>query len=415
MNFDEKQFRALADETYDKIIALGTTSGILIDKRSVFVDKLVDFLKEHDTSFDVQLCLDWIDAMEHDPPCTLNSSYLHWIAFRRLVILIDKQSTGCLDHWTHYNSVSMPTPESKNYRCLVVEFRKHLEDKGYRKETARSYSSRAREFLIYLESNHVYELTKLNNKLIADYFISDKCSSRSCRSLQTEGSVIRGFLRFLHEVYSLDITLLDHAIPSYRVTWGKIVTTVDKDVDTAVLKDKPEYIINKRDKAMILLSLHLCLRTCDIRNIKFSNINWKTGMLSIVQSKTGTPLELPIDVETQNAILDYILHERRECDSEYIFITAVGPVQKIQRHHIKFRRRAKGTAAFDKIPKDGLHILRRTGASRMLRSGVPLTTISSILGHVSENAVQRYLTTDEENMRTCSIDLSQIPYSGRDL
>ena len=70
---------------------------------------------------------------------------------------------------------------------------------------------------------------------------------------------------------------------------------------------------------------------------------------------------------------------------------------------------------FDKIPKDGLHILRRTGASRMLRSGVPLNTISTILGHVSESAVQHYLTTDEENMRKCSIGLSQIPYAGRDL
>ena len=415
MNFDEKQFRTLANETYDKIIALGTTKGILIDKRSVFVDRLVDFLKEHDTPFDVQLCLEWIDNMEHDPPQTLSSSYLQWIAFRRLVVLIDKQSNGCLHHWTHYNSFSTPMPRSEDYCKLVTDFRSYLEQNGYRKETARSYSSRAREFLRYLENNHVYELTNLTNKLIADYFISDKCNSLSFRSLQTEGSVIRRFLRFLHEVHSLDITLLDHAIPSYRVTLGKIVTTVDKDVDAAVLKDKPEYIINKRDKAMILLSLHLCLRTCDIRNIKFSNINWETGMLSIVQSKTGIPLELPIDVETQNAILDYILHERRECDSEYIFIAAVGPAQKILRHHIKFRRRAKGTAAFDKIPKDGLHILRRTGASRMLRSGVPLTTISSILGHVSENAVQRYLTTDEENMRKCSIDLSQIPYSGRDL
>ncbi|MBE6877475.1 MAG: hypothetical protein E7496_12350 [Ruminococcus sp.] len=415
MNFDEKQFRSLADETYDKIIALGTTKGILIDKKSVFVDRLVDFLKEHDTPFNAQLCLEWIDAMEHDPPCTLNSSYLHWIAFRRLVILIDKQAKGCLDNWTHYNSTSMPMPESESYCSLVVEFRKYLEDKGYRKETARRYSSRAREFLIYLENHHIYEVAKLTNKLIADYFISDKCSSLSFRSLQTEGSVIRRFLHFLYEVYSLDIIQLNHSIPSYRVTWEKIVTTVDKDVDTAVLKNKPEYMVDKRDKAMILLSLHLCLRTCDIRNIKFNNINWETGMLSIIQSKTGMPLELPIDVETQNAILDYILHERRECDSEYIFITAVGPAQKIQRHHIKFRRRASGTDAFDKIPKDGLHILRRTGASRMLRSGVPLTTISSILGHVSENAVQRYLTTDEENMRKCSIDLSQIPYSGRDL
>jgi integrase len=415
MNFDEKQFRSLADETYDKIIALGTTKGILIDKRSVFVDKLVEFLKEHDTPFDVQLCLEWIDAMEHDPPDTLSSSYLRWIAFRRLVVLIDKQLNGCLDYWTHYNSASMPMPNTDDYRKLVTGFRTYLEHNGYKRETARSYSSTIREFLVYLESNDVFSIYAISNKLIADYFISDKCNHLSFRSLQTIGSVMRKFLFFLQESCELDTVMLNYAIPSYRVTWGKLVTTVDKDVDAAVLADKPEYIINKRDKAMILLALHLCLRGCDIRNIKFSNINFETGMLSIIQSKTGTPLELPMDIETQNAILDYILHERRECDSEYVFITAVGPAQKIQRHHIKFRRRTKGTDAFDKIPKDGLHILRRTGASRMLRSGVPLTTISSMLGHVSESAVQRYLTTDEENMRKCSIGLSQIPYSGRNL
>ena len=415
MIFDENQFRRLVDETYDKIISFGTTKGILINKRVLFTDRLVNFLKEHDRSFDLTLCLEWIDSMDHEPYSTRSSSYMQWLAFRRLVILIDKQSKGCLDHWTHYNSVSMPMPESKNYCCIVREYRKYLEDNGYRKETARNYSSRAREFLRYLENNHVFDVHTLTNKIVTDYFISDKCTHLNPRSLQTECSVLRRFLSFLYEVYSVDIAILVHAIPSYRVTWGKIVTTVDKEVDEIILRDKPEFSFDKRDKAMLLLALHLCLRTCDIRNIKFSNINWETGMLSIIQSKTGTPLELPIDVETQNAILDYILHERRDCDSEYVFITAFGPAQKILSHHIKFRRRAEGTEAYKKIPKDGLHILRRTGASRMLRSGVPLTTISSMLGHVSESAVQRYLTTDEENMRKCSIDLSQIPYSGRDL
>lgn len=413
MNFNEVQFRALVDETYDRIISLGTTKGVLINKRSTFVNRLVDFLKEHDTPFKASLCLEWIDAMEHDPPYTLSYSYICWIAFRRLVVLIDMQLNGNLNHWTHYNSTSMPMPNSEDYRKLVINFRTYLEQNGFRYKTARSYSSTVRKFLIYLESINIFNINDLSNKLIADFFISDKCDQFSFSSLQAVCTIMRKFLFFLHESCAIDTNMLNYAIPSYRVTCKKLVTTIDKDIDAEILADKPEYIVNKRDKAMILLALHLCLRSCDIRNLKFSNINWEMGILSIVQSKTGTPLELPIDVETQNAILDYILHERRECDSEYIFITAVGPAQKIQRHHIKFRRRTKGTNAFDKISKDGLHILRRTGASRMLRSGVPLTTISSMLGHVSESAVQRYLTTDEENMRKCSIDLSQIPYRGR--
>ena len=129
MNFDEKQFRSLVDETYDKIIALDTKKGILISKRSVFEDKLVVFLKEHDTPFDLRICLEWIDNMEHDPPHTRNYSYLQWIAFRRLVVLIDKQLNGCLDHWTHYNSASMPMPNSEDYRKLVTNFRTGIREK----------------------------------------------------------------------------------------------------------------------------------------------------------------------------------------------------------------------------------------------------------------------------------------------
>ena len=240
MNFDEKQFRSLVDETYDKIIALGTKKGILIDKKSVFEDKLVVFLKEHDTPFDLRICLEWIDNMEHDPPHTLNYSYLQWIAFRRLVVLIDKQLNGCLDHWTHYNSASMPMPNSEDYRKLVTNFRTYLEHNGYKKKTAKSYSSTIRKFLIYLEENDILSIDALNNKLLSDYFISDKCNHLSFCSLQTVGSVMRKFLFFLHEYHSLDTVMLNYAIPSYRVTWEKIVTTVEKDVDAAILADKPE-------------------------------------------------------------------------------------------------------------------------------------------------------------------------------
>ena len=159
-----------------------TTKSSLLELQRIswsIKDQFLWIDKEHDTPFDVQLCLEWIDAMEHDPPCTLNSSYLHWIAFRRLVILIDKQSKGCLDHWTHYNSFSTPMPQSEDYCKLVTDFRSYLEQNGYRKETARSYSSTAREFLIYLESNDIFCINSISNKLIADYFISDKCNHLS--------------------------------------------------------------------------------------------------------------------------------------------------------------------------------------------------------------------------------------------
>ena len=52
------------------------------------------------------------------------------------------------------------------------------------------------------------------------------------------------------------------------------------------------------------------------------------GILSIVQKKTKREIRIQMDAETQNALIDYILHERRELESEYIFVTAFGHIAR---------------------------------------------------------------------------------------
>jgi len=49
---------------------------------------------------------------------------------------------------------------------------------------------------------------------------------------------------------------------------------------------------------------------------------------------------MPLDNETQNAIIDYVLNERRDCNTDYIFVTAVGATQKIARRHFRIKYRA---------------------------------------------------------------------------
>lgn len=47
--------------------------------------------------------------------------------------------------------------------------------------------------------------------------------------------------------------------------------------------------------------------------LKVGDINWETEELSIVQSKTGNPLKLPIRPAVGNAIYDY-LSERKNLE-----------------------------------------------------------------------------------------------------
>ena len=157
------------------------------------------------------------------------------------------------------------------------------------------------------------------------------------------------------------------------------------------------------------MALHTGLRSCDIRALRFCDIDWEKETIHIRQKKTGVDLEIPIDSANQNAIIDYILNERRDCEQEYIFVTSVGPIKKLARRHYRMKYRTQGTESYENLPHDGLHIYRRTFASRLLQSGTPLPLISEMLGHIDKNSVRVYLSTDETKMKRCALDISLIP------
>ena len=126
MNFNEKRFRQLADETEKTIIDLGTTSETVLQRHQKFTEQLVEYLKALDIPFDRDSCLRWVDGMEHDPAAALSSSYVDWIAFRRFVILLAEQEVGTLNSWKHYLSQQPEMPESENFLETMLSYRVYL-------------------------------------------------------------------------------------------------------------------------------------------------------------------------------------------------------------------------------------------------------------------------------------------------
>ncbi|MGT2845737.1 tyrosine-type recombinase/integrase [Streptococcus massiliensis] len=412
MNFNEIELRHLIDETHKTITAMGTTSGTLIDKFRQFTDRLVEHLRSRDKPFNCDLCLQWVDSLEHDPPSKMSTSYIEWIALRRFIILIEKQRSETLTHWTHYQSKTPIQPKSIVFQEVLEKYKIYLSG-VLNENTIPRYVSEARFMLLYLEKQGISQISQVRNAEIVSYFASERFYNRKPKGIQTEVCSLKKFLVFLVEDGHTDQKYLHCAIPRLRLSTERIITTLTSQMERDIIADEPDSLVNLRDKAIAFLALHVGLRECDIRNLKFNDIDWEKGVITIRQQKTGVALQMPIDNKTQNAIIDYVLNERRDCKTAYIFITAVGPPQKIARKHYRIKYRAKNTESFEAIPHDGLHIFRRTYASRLLKCGTPLPMISEMLGHIDKNAVQCYLSTDETKMKRCALELSAIPYHGR--
>ena len=168
----------------------------------------------------------------------------------------------------------------------------------------------------------------------------------------------------------------------------------------------------KRDYAMILLGAVLGMRAGDIIRLKLRDIDWANGEIHICQSKTGKPLALPLTQEVGEALKDYILNGRPDCDYEEVFIRMKAPRQPytdatgIQYLYSEYRRKAGLTrSAFD---GKGFHSLRRAVGKNMVTSGVPVTTVAQILGQTNVNSTQKYLALDSHHLKECALDFSGI-------
>jgi len=165
--------------------------------------------------------------------------------------------------------------------------------------------------------------------------------------------------------------------------------------------------IGKRDYSILLITAKLGLRSGDICNLKFENIDWEQNKISLVQHKTGRALTLPLFEDVGLALIDYLKFGRPECNSQYIFVRHRAPIGP-------FFSRSIYSMVAGYIAKAGLlvqgkkrgpHALRHSLASRLLEENVPLPVISEILGHADTNTTAVYLTIDIEKLRACALEV----------
>ena len=217
---------------------------------------------------------------------------------------------------------------------------------------------------------------------------------------------MRSFLRFCEAEQLLS------AVPS-RCLRNKPIIPILTDQEHDALKTLLQRNeLSFRDKTIILLALRTGLRSVDILRIKLTDIDWINDTMTITQSKTAVTFKLPLTADVGNALSRYLLDERPKTDTPFVFVRSLSPFTPLSDHSACYAvvRRAfhrAGVRVGDE--RKGIHLLRHSAASRMLSKGVPVTTISALLGHADKASTETYLATNRERMRACTLDLATIP------
>jgi len=139
-------------------------------------------------------------------------------------------------------------------------------------------------------------------------------------------------------------------------------------------------------KAVVSVALSTGMRKGEIANLKWRDVNFEKGFLTLVRTKNGEKRYVPIN----NMCREALMSVRKHPQSEYIFCNRDGnPYNFRKSFETALKNAGIGTFRF--------HDLRHTFASQMVMSGVDLNTVRELLGHKSLNLTLRYAHLSEDH------------------
>lgn len=325
-----------------------------------------------------------------------------------------KRAVAKLDEMYQYNTVSSKKLFSRKEYIFEGCLKESIELYLLYQEKILSYA-RIKSIKLYLERFSAYIAAIPDVKMQTDLNIEhilgfiEKSSIYTHLTMYATITCVRKYIQFLED-NSILMKNLSRSIP-------RIPKKRDRSFVKAFTKEETTLLLNsitndnskeRRDYAMILLAARVGLRSSDIVNLKFNNINWETNQISIKQQKTNSPATLPLLKDVGEAIINYIKNGRPNVANQHIFIRENPPYTQLNASSLYmivdgYLKRAK-----IKIPagkKHGPHALRHSLATLLLENKIPITTIKEILSHKSTQTTKIYLKVAQTQLLQCALEV----------
>lgn len=276
--------------------------------------------------------------------------------------------------------------------------------KSYR--TLEDIDKYLRKFILLIEK-HNKMITDIDSILVKDYIVEIEKQASLCNK-RRDLSLLRTFLRYLN-IFNYLNTDYSYLVPSMKRIPKSMPTIWSEDELNQFLNTAKELStktdINNRDYVMYLIAIRLGLRICDIKNLKFDDIDWVNKEINIIQVKTKVQLKLPLLDDIGWALIDYIKNSRPSSELRNIFIDHNNVFLPVKRMTLTITKICDiGNIDITNKRKKGIHSFRFSLATQMLNKQTPLDIISSSLGHSTINSSNHYLSLDAKNLVKCCME-----------
>ena len=327
-----------------------------------------------------------------------------YVKRKAAVIIADIAETG---HYKWHLSPCNPVQplSSSELESIRQELIAGLKLNNYAENTIRHYDLFFRNIITFSGIHSCAELLAFDQSRVKA--VMDGLG-RHYSSMDTPVVMVRLIFRYLYEKKYTKLNCEPMVMKPYAQN-GILPSYIPKEADAAFFEGLQQE--SKRNTAILLLARRLGLRSGDICDLTFQQVDWKEDKIRLHQNKTGDPLVLPLLPDVGNALMEYILNERPKIqpDYPYIFLRSVPPYTKLVRLY-EISRSFLERTGIETVngTKKGMHLYRRTLINRLLNEKVPHQVITDTLGHRSMESDKAYLPMEEDMLQECALGLEMI-------
>jgi len=231
-------------------------------------------------------------------------------------------------------------------------------------------------------------------------FFIEQTKTLSARYASNVANAIRVFARYLI-AEGIAAPGLDNALPPIPDWTDRSLPRFlqSSDIERVIAACDCSTKEGLRDRAIVLLLVRLGLRASDVLRLRLQDLDWNDASIRVC-GKGRREARLPLTQEVGDAVLAYLQSGRPPVQAQALFVRLTTPIQPFaDSSSISGIASAAIRRAGIKLPRCGSHILRHSAATEMLRHGVSLQEIGSVLRHRSLGTTFHYAKVDRSLLR----------------
>ena len=274
-------FDELASNTRCKVTSFCNYSTKYLSRYDAIVKLLSKVMNDNRVIYSPKLATEWVNNL------ISSNGYgdsTRW-RYTRVVNLFNSNWNGELESWRIYPTVFRLSPHNITFKEAVNDFEDFLISEGYEKKTISLRVFSANQFLSWTESNGYSSFDELNPIVISNYLSSKHFQNRESSGVSTEVIGLKKFLVYLEDKGRLKETCHNACLSRKNIS-KRIVTIYNDEQVKELFTPLPNSLANLRNKAIFMLAVKCGLRSSDIMNLKFENIDFDNKRLNLIQHKT---------------------------------------------------------------------------------------------------------------------------------